>query len=286
MARILRLALAPLVVCWGADNAFGQTAPASAPAPAAPASQFRVLNVTAPPEAAVVVRNAQRTGQVSDEAAFKKYYQAVIADFTVAEKWDDLAAKRALLKKDLRTYGNQSVKQAHEVCTEVLFGTLSKTVGDSAYHPGARVNWALILGDLNSVEAPLQGAGAAVPLPQALPVLLDLVNDPAQHDAVRAAALVGTLRHAESGSSLPDATRTPLVDSMKKLITTPAPKTSDPKVHSWLQERAAEVLKKLGEEIPAATRPGAEGPPEDAPPDAPPAAPPATDAPPADAPPG
>jgi len=116
------------------------------------------------------------------------------------------------------------------------------------YHPAVRINAVLLLGDLDAQPPSVSGIDRQppVPLPQALPLLLDFARDKKMPDSVKVAALVGVKRHAEY--NLPDASRAQVTGDMLQLIAArepPAGRSNDG--HAWLRRQAAEVLGVLGD---------------------------------------
>ncbi len=109
------------------------------------------------------------------------------------------------------------------------------------FHPAVRVNAMLMVGRLN-----VAGGNPPVPWPQALPAMVVAVRDPQQIDGVRVAALIGILRHAESGIADPDA-RAALADMAADLAAaaTPPPGRT-PEGHAWTRMRAIEILGTMG----------------------------------------
>jgi hypothetical protein len=106
----------------------------------------------------------------------------------------------------------------------------------------------LIIGSLNQKE-PVLGANAApaVPLPAALTArggLLDAVGDVTQHPAVRAAALVGILRHAES--NLPQASQGPVLAKVTAILKEKPTDAAAAESLAWMKMRAADVCGALG----------------------------------------
>jgi hypothetical protein len=135
-----------------------------------------------------------------------------------------------------------------------------ETILKGNYHPAARCNAMLLLGQLNSREAVLIGENKGLPEPliYAMGVMLEALDDPQQIDAVRAAALVGILRHVQLDRQLPDAQRRlvgadnrvaeqRIVNAMLTLINTKqAPEGRTQGGHDWMRRRAVEILGYLG----------------------------------------
>lgn len=137
-----------------------------------------------------------------------------------------------------------------------LAGTKMREIVQGNYHPAVRYNAMLIIGELNEQEA--AGANSpAVPLVSILrPILLAEFTNAGQIEAVRVAALLGILRHAELDGRRPAsqrriavADRDAIVSEMLKLLTTKdPPKGRTEGAHRWMQRRAIDVLGALRSE--------------------------------------
>jgi uncharacterized protein (UPF0147 family) len=124
------------------------------------------------------------------------------------------------------------------------------------FHPAARYNAMLWLGDLNTSDAVTFGdRRPAVPMIEMLRLMLDELANPQQIDAVRVAALNGILRHVKIDRDLPEGSRrlvgnaaeTMIVNAMVSLLDAKQPPEGRPaEAHVWMQRRAADVLGMLG----------------------------------------
>ena len=76
-------------------------------------------------------------------------------------------------------------------------------------------------------------------------VLIRIVEDPKQRDAVRAAAMVGILRHVEAGLG-DDAPRSALTAAMLKLLTSEISSPLTVQGQVWIRGQAIETLGRLG----------------------------------------
>lgn len=228
-----------------------------------------------------MVSMAQK-GQVGDQAAFDNYYKSLLGQFTQPDQFASAVNNRKIIRRDARTAYSRANKQFHGALNALLLATLQPLVVDSQYHPGARFNWMLILGELNQVEN-VPGADASeTPFPAALPILIQVAGDNKQADSVRLAALIGLDRHANAGG-IAGADQETLVSILQAIASQQnPPKGRDPEVHKWFQDRATAILTALGVETaaPADAPEAADGPdapdgpeaadgPEDGPSDAP-----------------
>jgi hypothetical protein len=149
--------------------------------------------------------------------------------------------------KDVRGTTQDAFNHLNELAARIL----PYIIKDISYHPVSRYNATLILGDLNHEKA--TSDRAAIPLPQALPVLIgDILMDPRQSDAVRVAALIGIRRHAESmrehDAMMLAAGRAMTISTMLKIAgaSKPAPNRT-PEGHHWMRRQAVEILGALGD---------------------------------------
>jgi hypothetical protein len=174
------------------------------------------------------------------------YNQVIFAEWTQVKNRRDLARLRQDFRnRELRviTAGNAAI---HDFLNEL---TLKKMIALAAgdYHPAVRHNAMLLIGDLNAKEA---GTGAMVspaePLLLALTekgALLESAEDTQAHPAVRVAALIGVLRHAENSAKMPPPTKESVRGAMVRVLKekTPAENMSADG-QAWLRTRAADVL--------------------------------------------
>jgi hypothetical protein len=118
-----------------------------------------------------------------------------------------------------------------------------KMLIDRDFHPAVKVNAMLMIGELNSVEQ--IGRDAAVPSPEALTVLIAAVENAKLPDGLRAAAMVGILRHASAGVLSADAQQAITV-AMLELAAADLPAGSAASGRAWIAAQAVEILGVLG----------------------------------------
>jgi len=254
--------LAVLSLAISAPWAAGQDKPAEKP-PAKEATEPKGYTVIPGRLPKSIIRMAQ-SGQVGNQTEFNNYYNALIAQFTQPERFTSAYDHRKDIRRDARTAYNNGTKQYHAALNQLLLSTLRKNATDAQYHPAARFNWMLIIGDLNEVEKLPSGTAKEKPLPAALPVLISVEGDETQPDSVRLAALIGLDRHATAGG-IDDAARQTLVPNLQKIVARRSPPEGrDAEVHKWFQDRARAILKTLNVEVVAAadTPDAADGPEE------------------------
>lgn len=182
------------------------------------------------------------------------------------DKLPDL--RREFLETYLARYysrDNDQSKKAHDYVVNELALKEMEKIANGRYHPAVRYNAMLLIGELNDKEMVRTAGAPAEPLPAALPVMaLALVSkEPTQIDAVRVAALVGILRHAERESereipAFDEKTKNGLISIMLRIIDgAEPPGTRSPEGQLWMKRRAVNVLGALGDTgAPDATAPG------------------------------
>jgi hypothetical protein len=154
-------------------------------------------------------------------------------------------------RKELRSsyLGKRSEAAAvHDHLNALVLDFMSKLAAGSNYHPAVRINAMLMIGELNSVEQ--AGTTAAVPLPDALKVLLAAVQSTKLPDSVRAAAMVGILRHADP-KVLDEDGRKSLTAAMLRLVAEDPPTGPAAPGREWILAQAIEalgLLKSVGED--------------------------------------
>ncbi len=115
-----------------------------------------------------------------------------------------------------------------------------KKLATGNYHPATRINAMLAIGELNRVEQ--TGIEAPVPLPEALKVLVAAVESEKVSDGIRAAAMVGVLRHAAAHISDEEARRS-VTTAMLRLVSADPPAGPSAAGREWI---VAQGLKTLG----------------------------------------
>ena len=194
-----------------------------------------------------VKNSVQRTGKPADaeeEKRWEHFTALLISQLT----WKDtlassgtrngLKAQRDEIKRVLMLLGQAAVKDAHTAFNQKLLSDLKEIAGNQKYHPAARVNAVLILGDLNSVEPNAQGLGA-VPWSEVLPLLQNTVTNEKTNIDLRVVAMAGLLRHAQN--QIVPAERAKVARDMVDLLTV-TPEDGMKPGEAWLRHRALDVL--------------------------------------------
>ncbi len=187
-----------------------------------------------------------RAGKFADQQEAQKvddYYTTYfLARWTLLKNLPHLHEFR---NKDLRNQLKAAKSgEVHDHLNALVLDFMKKLAAGN-YHPAVRVNAILAIGELNSTE-PTPGV-AGVPLPQALEVLVAAVGSSKLPDAVRAAAMVGILRHAVPEAGIRDAdARQSLTVAMLRLVAEDPPAGSAAPGRAWIHAQAVEVLGLLG----------------------------------------
>lgn len=168
------------------------------------------------------------------EQLFDTYYTRYsMGRWTEPANYTMLPKFRSDLRADLQ---KTKVGEAHTRINDLVLKGMSRVATDN-YHPVVRVNAMLMLGDLNADDT---NRDTPVPYPQAVPVMLRVIDDPQQLDAVKAAALVGLLRHARRG--LREDMRESVSASMFNLAKSAGAPGRSPDGHAWMRSQAIEIL--------------------------------------------
>lgn len=162
--------------------------------------------------------------------------------------WSHLENLRVLpdLRGKLRNQYFKPAKSAevHDFLSAVVLKFLDKKLArDPDLHPAARINAAVMIGELNAAE-PDRPSDAADPYPEALPVLLAIVTDGEQPDFVKTAAMAGVIRQVRGLSD--SGVRAQVLAAMLKLTESPPAVGRADAGRAWLRAQAAEVLGMLG----------------------------------------
>ncbi len=171
---------------------------------------------------------------------FDEYYQKyALARWSLQKDVPDLLGYRKELRNHLRLGKNrQAFDHLNALALKFLTG-----LAEGDFHPAVRVNAMLAIGELNSVEP--SASDSAVPLPEALTVLIDVVGNEKLPDAVRATAMVGVLRHAAAKVRDEEARRR-LTAAMLEVLARDIPSGAAGPGREWILGQAVESLGLLG----------------------------------------
>jgi hypothetical protein len=178
------------------------------------------------------------------ETEIKKWYEHFLRSFTFPSEVGNLPGKR----KELRTDLEKSVKLPafRQLLTKLTTTYMQGYARSAAFHPAVRFNAMLVIGDMNFVERSASQTKVPVPSPESLQFLLTEFRSKKQIDAVRVAALLGMLRHAQlqwGNTQMP--LRGEIAKEMMQFLNAP-PLNRNPNAHLWMQRRAIDVLASLG----------------------------------------
>jgi hypothetical protein len=196
------------------------------------------------------ILKARAFNQNVDE--FDKYYnEYALPRWTVQKEIVKAPAARDIpaLAKYRRELRSQFYKakggDVYDHLNKLVLDFMSRVAADDLFHPAARVNALLTIGDLYRAE-PSSGSIPPVPLPEALPVLLATVENAQMSDGLRAAAMIGVVRHAELGVQDPT-NRSLLIAAMLRLAAADLPAGPAGPGRAWILGQAVKTLGLLGE---------------------------------------
>jgi hypothetical protein len=191
------------------------------------------------------VSDMLKSGEVREPKDFDRYFELSLELFSVPTNLSRVHLTRFLIKKDLNAAGNAERQEAHDRANNYLLSKLPE-MATNGKEIVTRVNAMLLLADLDAQELKLGGAGLATPLPAALPLLIEAYRTADQSDAVKVAALVGVLRHAESGIADNEVRDLVLDEMIQTVAAKTAPTGRSEEGHIWIRRRAADILSALG----------------------------------------
>ena len=223
----------------------GQSAFSQEPAkkkPAAAAGKYRQLPVDdSLKTGSSRVRSVLRSGKVAgaDKEFLDNYYNKYgFARWSLPANYSRLPGLRKDLVNDFRSSKDQS--RAYLNSMSLNFFSKMATVN---VHPAVRYNAMLVVASLNSKDAGTRDP--AVPLSEALPVLLSSVQDEKQIDAVKVAALRGIWRHAALGIT-DEQVRNDVIAMASTLAGSKSAPGRTAEGHAWMRRRAIDILGTLG----------------------------------------
>ncbi len=242
LASIVAVAIC---ACCRQASAQQPAAAAEAPAAAAQPKGFRELTVYLEEgrlRSQVMQMLRAHKFESGQEEIFDKYYKRyVLPRWTQRKYYEQLPNFRKELRNDLMT-GRSG--PPHDRLNALALDYLNKMSGAATMHPVVRFNAMLMIGDLNS-QQPKSRAEPGVALPESLPILLKALDDEKQIEAVKVAALIGIIRHAQMGIANEQA-RAQVVAEMLKLAAAKNAPGRSAAGHAWMRCQAVEALAALG----------------------------------------
>jgi hypothetical protein len=188
----------------------------------------------------------------ANQTKFEGWLRAfVFPQMTHEDKLGQIAETRETFLKELV---NAKSEPARQLAVRVALEEMKKIAAGN-YHPGARYNAMLILGELNQVEAvitPATSARPPRPLPAALQAIMEEWRKPNATDAMTVASLIGARRHVDLDRMLPadqkmdPAIKKEIYDRSMALLQSEAPETRKPLAHAYLKMIAADIVAYIG----------------------------------------
>ena len=180
----------------------------------------------------------------NDSATLDRYYQTyALARWTLPKNRGEISSFRRELRNDFRRIRSP---QTYARMNALVLSFMTN-VAKGGFHPAARYNAMLTIGDLN-VREPAKTTDLPDPPTEALQVLLEAVGDAGQIDAVRAAALLGIVRHATlkiTDAQLRDGQVSPAMIGLAKTGDPPPGRSVEG--HAWFRVLAINTLALLGQ---------------------------------------
>jgi hypothetical protein len=234
------------------DRVFAQAGNADENAAGAGASSGSYAEDTVNPAQKQNVNNIRvilTSGKFADDKQ-KKDFDDYYKTYALA-RWTQVSNINNLRDYSKRDYHNDimiNLAQAksgevHDYLNNLVLDYMSKLAKNN-YHPAVRINAMLTIGDLNSTDSiqPTQNT----PLPDAVKVLLETINDDKQIEPVKIAALVGINRHVTAGVNDPQIQNQIFKEMLKLVSDADAADPSDIG-RAWMSKQAAEILGMLGD---------------------------------------
>jgi hypothetical protein len=179
--------------------------------------------------------------QAQQKDDFDTYYKTY-----ALPRWTQLSTLNNLRdyhKELLSNLSRAKSGEVHDHLNKLALDYMGKIAKSDKYHPAVRINAMLTIGDLNSVDS-IQSA-QNVPLADAMPVLLETVNDPKQIVPVKIAAIVGINRHVTMGVS-DQQIQSQIFNAMVKLVTGANAADYTDLGLVWMRKQAVDILGLLG----------------------------------------
>jgi hypothetical protein len=193
-----------------------------------------------------------RGGSIPNDqrAMFEQYYKEYALARWTSLRFEDMNQLPNWRRELRNEFWNAKGTEAHRELAALVLDYLGTIAADPGYHPAARYNALVAIGDLNAQEAPSR-TEAPTPLPEAIPVLLKALADANQNqrgrDAVQMAAMLGLERQAKLRREDPQFRRDQLIPPMLALAQTKTAQGRVPEGHAWVRAKAINILGDLGQ---------------------------------------
>ncbi|HVC97412.1 MAG TPA: hypothetical protein VND64_27265 [Pirellulales bacterium] len=189
--------------------------------------------------------NAGKFASPDEERFFSEFMDTKIGELT----WKDNLTKLPDLRAKFRKYFPvaAALPEVHDKLNKMVLEKCKKIVADERFPRAVRVNGMLMIGELNQQEKRSGDLRSVVTLPEARTYLVDSVDQPKLHDALRVAAMDGLERHAATNPTA-DA-RKSLKDKMLQLLSKKDSAAGKSRTgQDWVRVKAADILGTLAKE--------------------------------------
>jgi hypothetical protein len=209
--------------------------------------EWRKVDFEAEKDRRYVIRYLRQGIPADSISKFRSYYTGYGFRRLIDPKFlPNIIEVRREFQRDMR---DAPRGKALGALNQVAFSTLKYIASKPTYHPIARYNATLMLGDLDMRIA--TETREAIPMREVAPVLVGLLS-PKQIDAVRVAALIGLGRHAEAmrdnDIAVLAANRRMIIGKMLSIIgEKEPPKQRSAEGHHWMRRQAVEILGAMGD---------------------------------------
>lgn len=173
----------------------------------------------------------------------------VLPPFAMPQKQAELPQQRAEVRKYFAT---AKIGPPYDELNKLVMNYMLDVILDNprVKSQAARYNAVLMIGDLNAFEGNTAGGRYPKPLPEALSVLVEMLQDEKQPAYIHVAAIVGIQRHAAMSSSYPidEKAKVTIAKAMLKLLQQAKPAADgSTSGHAYLRATAADILAQLND---------------------------------------
>lgn len=188
-----------------------------------------------------LIRNQPVSQQWDQFRYFVAYYRSYqfgkLKDAKYLSQYDEISKSIML---DYNRVLRDPPLPASAVIRELIVSEASRIAADN-YHPLARVTATMMLAQLDQLPQRHNPPRPPVPSEEAYASLEQLYGSGRMPDGVRAAALLGILRHAKL-DAIPENRRNGLGRAMMALVGSDPPEGRSPEAHAYMQRFAVDVL--------------------------------------------
>ncbi len=216
------------------------------PSPALPAAGALSREQISELKKAVSDIRMKETSLAEKQKEFNDYFNLIVFPPWLAPDKVANFAKERIDFKASKLYSLREVPDAHEALNRLTQKTMGDIVGGQNYHPVARFNAMLLIGELDEVEP--VGKVPGVPFKEAQKEFLRVMSLDARlaPDYIKIAAMQGLLRHAQAhvvtGADAGNAVN--LLLPIAAAAKPPAGRSLDGQV--WMRRRAVQIIGAIG----------------------------------------